>query len=264
MARPEWMRNSQKKDSCAGSTQKPAVYTFQTRVRYSECSAGGQVRLSGILDYLQDTCTMQAEDLGVGVRYMREHQTAWVLNSWQADICRYPELGEQITIRTWPYGFQGFFGYRNFQIEDSFGKTVVRAGSVWVFMDMQKKRPARIAPEVLAFYELCPKLEMEYMERKIPDFEAQPAGGPYKIPHYFIDTNGHVNNAKYILMAEELLPAGFQTVRMRAEYRSSAVCGSLLYPQVMQQPDICAVRFDDEKGRPYVLAEFYARTDTPA
>ena len=107
MARPEWMRNSQKKDSCTGSTQKPDVYTFQTRVRYSECSAGGQVRLSGILDYLQDTCTMQAEDLGVGVRYMREHQTAWVLNSWQADICRYPELGEQITIRTWPYGFQG-------------------------------------------------------------------------------------------------------------------------------------------------------------
>lgn len=239
--------------------QLSGAYTLETRVRYSECMASEQAGLSGILDYMQDTCTFQAEDLSVGVSYMQEHQTAWVLNSWQADVIRYPVFGERIRITTWPYDFHGFFGFRNFKIEDSCGETIVKASSVWIFMDMHKKRPARIPAEMAAAYKLCPRLEMEYMDRRIPDFEAESARDPYKIPHHFIDTNRHVNNAKYILMAEELLPPGFQTVRMRAEYKKSAVYGELLYPYMTQRPDFCAVRLDDKDKTPCVLMEFYAK-----
>ncbi len=242
------------------STEEPGIYTMETRVRYSECTSAGQAGLSGILDYLQDTCTFQAEDLSVGVRYMQEHQTAWVLNSWQADVKRYPVFDEKIRISTWPYDFKGFLGFRNFKIEDSQGETIVRAASVWVFMDMEKKRPARIPSKVAAAYQKCPQLEMEYMDRKIPDFDGQHVDGVYKIPRCFIDTNQHVNNSKYILLAEELLPAGFQTGRMRAEYRRSAVYGECLYPYMMQSRDFCAVRFDDQNKNPCVVIEFYAES----
>ncbi len=234
-------------------------YTLETRVRYSECNSDEQAGLSAVLDYMQDTCTFQAEDLSVGVGYMQAHQSAWILNSWQADIMRYPVFGEKIKITTWPYDFNGFFGFRNFKIEDSFGRIIVKASSVWVFMDMHKKRPARIPAEMAEAYQVCPRLDMEYMDRKIPDFEAQPARGEYKIPHYFIDTNQHVNNAKYILMAEELLPSDFKTVRMRAEYRKSAVYGEILYPYFVKQQDFCAVRLDDKDKKPCVLMEFYAK-----
>ena len=66
--------------------QETSIYTMETRVRYSTCGADRQTRLSDILDYFQDTCTFQAEELGVGLTYMHTHQTAWVLNSWQADL----------------------------------------------------------------------------------------------------------------------------------------------------------------------------------
>ena len=81
---------------------------------------------------------------------MQAHQTAWVLNSWQADVVRYPVFGETIRILTWPYDFHGFFGFRNFRIEDADGTGIVFANSVWVFMDLQKNKPARIVPEVAA------------------------------------------------------------------------------------------------------------------
>ncbi len=239
------------------SGTEPGIYTMETRVRYSECASSGRAGLSGILDYLQDTCTFQAEELSVGVGYMKEHQTAWVLNSWQAEIRRYPVFGEKIKISTWPYDFNGFLGFRNFKIENSQAETLVRAGSVWVFMDMHKKRPVRISEEVAAAYQVCPRLEMEYMDRKIPDFEGKAAESAYEIPRHFIDTNRHVNNSKYILLAEELLPEDFKAVRMRAEYRKSAVYGDCLQPYIMQRQDFYAVRFEDQNKNPCAVVEFY-------
>ena len=127
------------KDTCIQTDT--GMYTMETTVRYSACGADRRTRLSDILDYLQDTCTFQAEELGVGLDFMQAHQTAWVLNSWQADVVRYPVFGETIRILTWPYDFHGFFGFRNFRIEDADGTGIVFANSVWVFMDLQKNRP---------------------------------------------------------------------------------------------------------------------------
>lgn len=236
-----------------------AKYTLETRVRYSECGADGRAGLSSILNYLQDACTFQAEDLAVGAGYMQAHQSAWVLNSWQADIARYPALGEKIAVTTWPYGFHGFYGFRNFTVEDGTGEMLVRANSVWVFMDLLKGRPAKIAPEAIAAYQVGGKLDMEYMDRKIPEFEAGTAGEAIRVPRHFIDTNYHVNNAKYILLAEELFPPDFKAVRFRAEYRRSAVFGELLYPSMMQQPGLFSVRLNGADGKPYAVMEFYSK-----
>lgn len=239
--------------------QNTGVYTTETKIRYSECGASRQLRLYSILDYLQDTCTFQVEELGVGLSYMQEHQTAWVLNSWQAQIDRYPVFGETIRIATWPYDFHALFGYRNFQVTDAEDHVIVRAASVWVFMNIKTGRPARIAPEVAAAYQTEPRLAMDYKDRKIQDFEAaltkeQPE--PFRIPRHFIDTNHHMNNAKYVLLAEELLPQEIQPVRIRAEYKKPAVYGDILYPSVRKRPDGWSVRLGGTDGKPYALLEF--------
>lgn len=238
-----------------------AGYTMETKVRYSACNADKRMRISGILDDLQDTCTFQAEELGVGLAYMQEHQTAWVLNSWQADLIRNPVFGEKIRISTWPYGFQGFLGYRNFKIEDEAGNMIVRANSVWVFMDIQKHRPARIAPQVADAYRVQPRLEMEYMDRKIPELTADmdKTQDAFRVPRYFIDSNQHVNNAKYILLAEEFLPADIQPVRVRAEYKKPAVYGDTIYPLLRQQSDCQTVQLNGADGKPYTMIEFYTQ-----
>ena len=241
------------------NNQQISIYTMETRVGYSACGAGMQTRPADILDYLQDTCTFQAEDLGIGLEYMQTHQTAWVLNSWQADIDRYPVLGEKIRISTWPYDFYGFLGFRNFKIEDEAGNMIVRANSVWVFMNVRKSRPTRIAPEVANTYQAQPRLEMEYMDRKIPDIETGTPKEAFRIPHYFIDTNNHVNNAKYILLAQELLPQDFQPARIRVEYKKPAVYGDIVYPLIFQQPDSWSVKLSGEDGKSYTMMEFYKK-----
>ena len=99
--------------------------------------------LQALMDYLQDCCSFQSEDLGVGVEYLKRINHAWVLSSWEIVITQMPQMGDNIRVNTWPYNFKGFYGYRNFTIEDESGRVLVAANSLWVFMDLERMRPAR-------------------------------------------------------------------------------------------------------------------------
>ncbi len=78
------------------------MYQFDSRVRYSETDEQGKLSLTGIINYLQDCSTFQSEDIGLGVQYLKDNHRAWWLSSWQIVIDRYPRLGEEIVISTWP------------------------------------------------------------------------------------------------------------------------------------------------------------------
>lgn len=75
-------------------------YRFQGRVRYSEIDEEGKITLPGIINYFQDCSTFQSEDCGAGLSYLKENNRAWVLNSWQIVLCKYPKISENIIIST--------------------------------------------------------------------------------------------------------------------------------------------------------------------
>ncbi len=235
------------------------MYSFQTRVRYSECNNHHEATLTALLDYLQDCCTFQSEDLGIGLDFLTEHHVAWILSSWQVDILRYPKLGEQLVISTWPYEVRDFFGLRNFKIEDAQGELILGADSVWVCVDTDSGKPMRPLPQMIEKYPPEPKLDMEYLGRKLPRLPQGEEQPPIHIPHYFIDTNQHVNNAKYILIGEECLPENFKVHRIWAEYRRPAVLGDVICPQVSIEPSCAAVALCNEDGAAYANLLFYEK-----
>lgn len=90
------------------------MYTFDSRIRYSETDETGALSLLGVINYLQDCSTFQSEDIGLGVEYLEEKKRAWLLSSWRIVIDRYPVLGERIKIGTWATSSKGIYGYRDF------------------------------------------------------------------------------------------------------------------------------------------------------
>lgn len=232
------------------------MFTFESRVRYSEISEEGTLALGSVINYMQDCSTFQSESLGMGVEYLREHNRVWLMNSWQLQIERLPVLGERIAIGTWAYGFKSMYGYRNFVIDDAKGNHLVKANSVWVFYDLEKKRPIKVTEEEVRGYGGEPKLEMDYAERKI----VMPEGGrmmeSFPVRKYQIDTNGHVNNGQYIRMAQEYMPQAFETAGLRAEYRKSAVYGDIIYPVAAMTEDGCVVALNDKDGKAFAVVAF--------
>lgn len=234
------------------------MYQFKSRVRYSEVDSEQNLTLPALLDYLQDCCTFQSEDMNVGVDFLAEQKAAWVLSSWEIVINRLPKLAEEIEVGTWPCDFKGFYGYRNFVIKDKQGEILAFANSVWVFMNTEQMRPARIPKNIAAIYQpmMEPQISHEWSERKIRAAESVQAEDPVAVQRFHIDTNHHMNNSKYVLIAEEYLPEDFHLTGIRVEYRKAAVLGDRLYPQVAAGNDDVTVTLADEDGKPYAVVQF--------
>ena len=201
------------------------MYTFDSRIRYSETDETGALSLLGVINYLQDCSTFQSEDIGLGVEYLEEKKRAWLLSSWRIVIDRYPVLGERIKIGTWATSSKGIYGYRDFVIMDQDGNYLVRAESIWFFCDTEKMVPVRVMPEDVAAYGNEEALDLGKAPRKILIPEKYEEGIPVTIATHHLDTNHHVNNAQYVDIARELVPSGTEIGEIRAEYRKAAVLG---------------------------------------
>lgn len=235
------------------------MYQLKSKVRYSEANAKSQLTNHALLNYLQDSSTLHSEELGESGAELFEQNMAWILSFWQICIEEMPKSSEDICVKTWPYSTKGLFGLRNFCVENSEGKQIVKANSIWVLIDPRNGRPIRITDEVSSHYPDEPKLEMDYCDRKITvpaEYEEMPA---ITVPKYFIDTNNHMNNAKYVMVAEEYLPEGFDVKEIRVEYKKAAVLGDMIVPHVTIAEKEVTVVLVDAEGKTYATILFLGR-----
>lgn len=232
------------------------MYTFDSKIRYSETGADGKLSMAALINYFQDCSTFQSEDLGVGIQYLTERHLAWVLVSWQIEVERYPKLCEKVTIGTKPLEMKAFMGTRNFLLADEQGAPLAKAFSLWTLLDMEAGKPYRVPPEIAEKYLLEEPLDMKPLGRKI----AVPKGGtvlsPLAVGMEHLDTNHHVNNQKYLEIALHYLPQNFTVGLLRAEYKKQAHLGDWLVPYVVERGETVYVELQDEAGGTYMAAEF--------
>lgn len=231
------------------------MYSFDSRVRYSETDEKGGLSVTGIINYLQDCSTFQSEDLGLGIEYLKQNHRAWWLSSWQIVIGRRPALGEEIVISTWPYDFKGMYGYRNFTIRDKAGNYLVKANSIWFFFDTEAGRPVKVQEKDIRGYGTGEqeKLEMEYAPRRITVPAEYELMAPITVGKHHIDTNHHVNNAQYVEIAREVLPDHFEVSELRIEYKKAAVLGDIVMPHVSRTDVGYVVSLCDTQDNPYAV-----------
>ncbi|MCR5746567.1 MAG: acyl-[acyl-carrier-protein] thioesterase [Lachnospiraceae bacterium] len=235
------------------------MYCFKSRIRYSECDDKELLTLVGLLNYFQDVSTFQSEDLGVGVEALHERGTLWVVNSWQIDIIRLPRLCEEVEVWTRPYECRGFFGRRNFYMKDRNGEYLAKADSLWTYISMEDATPVRINDEIIEAYGHMPKIDMDYLGRKISvPKKNDEALKSEQIPvtEHLLDANHHVNNGKYVELAAGFIPEGESADRIRVEYRKQAFLGDTIYPYIFKKEGFITVKLADEKGDPYAVVEF--------
>ena len=143
------------------------MYSYKKRVSFSEIGKDGIVPYYGILYNLQDCSTFQSEEVGLGLKVLKEWKRFWVLSAGQVIVERYPALGEQIRTSTWAYGFRGFMGFRNFTMDTADGERLAYANTFWTYINRENGVPVRLTERDMEGYGLEEKLEMDYAPRKI-------------------------------------------------------------------------------------------------
>ena len=230
-------------------------YSFDAKIRYSETDLKRKLTLPGIINYFQDCTTFHSESIGLGVEYCGEKKRAWFLSSWQIIIDRYPILAEEVSVHTWATSFKGMMGDRNFCIRDQEGNKIARANSLWVYMDLEKGRPAKPDSEDIAKYGLGEPQDMENMSRKIELPEHAVEKESVHVRKYHMDTNGHMNNCHYVQIALDALEEDITVSQLRVEYKKSAVYNDIIIPKVAKETERTVVELVSEDGKHFAIVE---------
>lgn len=232
------------------------MFSFESRIRYSEVGTDGRLKVGTLVDYFQDCSMFHSEDAGIGIEILKKRKQGWFLVSWQIVIESLPKLGDGVRVSTWPYEFKGFWGKRNFMMEDQQGKRLAYANSLWTFMSMETQRPMRMTQEQIDGYPVEKKLDMNYASRKIKVTQEGVRQKPILALESQMDTNFHMNNSQYVKVAQEYLPNGTCLSQIRVDYRKPVAAGVSMTPVIYALEDTYTVMLEDEKEEAYALIEF--------
>lgn len=224
------------------------MYSFESRVRYSECDEDARLALVSLVDYLQDCSTFQSEVLGIGLEFMHEHHFAWFIAAWRIEISRLPRYGDRIRVGTWCYELKRTSASRNFVILDERGDPCIKADSLWFTYDTEKGRPGRIPESERAYLSDEPRLEMGALERRIGATGPGRTGEPIVVGEQHLDTNRHVNNAQYVLMATGALGFALDLTAIGVQYAQMALLGDTLVPRIHEEESGWVVELVREDG----------------
>lgn len=211
-------------------------------VRYYELGGDGALRLRTLLDYLQDAAAEHAALLGIGMEALMAREITWVLSPLLLEVGRYPGGGERVCVETWPSSREGISAAREFLVSDAAGRVVARARTLWVLVDVRRRRPLRLATALPDY----PLSGIRALER---DFSTLPAPAEDREAERFpvlrgdLDVNRHVNNAVYVAWALESAVGRFGRTAQPAEvevlFRAEAFAG-----------DVVLARCAAERGAP--------------
>ena len=182
------------------------MYSFGSRIRYSEVDQNCKLSLDKLIDYFQDCSTFHSESVGLGVKETEADKRCWMILNWYIEIDRMPELAENVSVYTWPYSFKSCRGCRSFGMKDKDGNWIARADSHWVYVDIEKGGFATVPEDMAQRYGIEEQLEIQIDTKKVRipgDCEVREG---IRVQKEHLDTNHHVNNSKYVELACEALP----------------------------------------------------------
>ena len=242
------------------------MFTFSSKIRYSECGVNKKLTLPALVNYYQDCSTFHSADTPGSWEALMEKNLVWMICCWEIEVSRYPSLYEEVKTGTIPYSVRGLYGCRNYCMMDAAGEMISKANSIWVLIDLKSQLPVRIPKEVADSYPSEKKLDMDYLGRKVlfPKTGEVTKAGELTVRMRDLDINRHVNNEQYIRFATDALEeAGFgdrtHPKKIRVEYRKQAFKGDTILPVINDRTEdgqrIFTVSLNGSDGNPYCLVE---------
>jgi acyl-ACP thioesterase len=158
-----------------------------------------KLKLSALFGYLQDIASLASIDLGYGIETLeKKYGVAWILTRIRVDIDRLPKWDEEILIETWPLEPGKIEFDRDFLVKDANGKTIIRAISKWVIMDIKERKIKRSELINIRYPENMTERAIEAKLGRMKDFGQLEVAYKKVIGYSDIDFNGHLNNSKYV------------------------------------------------------------------
>lgn len=176
------------------------IWTEQTYIKSSETDFQKRLKLSGFFQLMQDIAANHADHLEAGFEALQQRGLAWVLSRKKVRFYDFPRMGETVTLRTWPKGFQQkIFFMRDHEMLGADSRPLAVATSAYVLVNTSHRRIAMPNALDLPFPDNGGKSALDELLEKIatPEEPLQDCC-TLRVGYSAVDVMGHVNNARYI------------------------------------------------------------------
>jgi acyl-ACP thioesterase len=169
-------------------------------VHVYETGPDGRLNLHSLFDYFQDIASDHAVQLGFGRDDLMKQNHLWILSRIYAEISVWPSWGETIRLKTWPRGTDKLFALRDFGARYDDGRSIARATSSWLIIDLDTKRIQRPDNNLsLLNFELGGE---KALSRNAIRLEPAAVNGtstyPFHVTLSDLDINMHTNMSRYL------------------------------------------------------------------
>jgi acyl-ACP thioesterase len=172
------------------------IERFSTRTY--ETDFNNRLRISSVLNYMQEVAANNAEDLGFGFKKFTEQGIFWVLSRVHIEMVSYPVIGEPFIVETWPKSLVSPFALRDFLFYNEAGVTIGKATTAWLIINRESMRPVRPEPVMEGIVRNENRHAIEEMPEKLQTPASMDLVGVVQAAYTDIDVNQHVNNVKYM------------------------------------------------------------------
>lgn len=181
-------------------------YIKEYELHYFNVDSDLKCTMSTIINILSDIGTRQSEELGGGIGELLKDNMTWVFYNYNINVARYPVYGETLSVKTEPVGFKKFYALRKYEIKDNSGEIIVSANSIFLLIDLEKRKTIRIPKKQYEIYGADEDIKIDFKLPKLEKPKEHKYEDSFRVRYTDIDYNKHVNNTKYIEWAIETLP----------------------------------------------------------
>lgn len=183
------------------------IYRQEFQIADIHVDRYGRAKPSVLLYFVQEAAGQHCSLLSVDHETLSHKHLFWAVTRNRVQVTRLPQLGETITVETWPMPTTRVAYPRSVVAYDESGKELFRSISLWVLMDSRTR--AMILPGKSG---ITVDGTLTGTELSVPHaIAARPMENSIvrQVGYTLLDRNGHMNNTRYMDWIDDLLPSAF-------------------------------------------------------
>ena len=179
-------------------------FSTQRTVRLGDVDPTGRLRLDALARHAQDVSDDDTADAAL------DPDPGWVVRRTEVDVLVPGQLGEALTYTTFCSGLGGRWAERRLSVTGESGARYELA-TLWICVDVTSGKPVPLTDQFHRLY--GPAADGRKVSARLRNAPPGERGGStigfeWPLRRVDFDTLGHVNNAAYWAVIEELSPVG--------------------------------------------------------
>jgi len=235
------------------------MFKYVYDIQYCDYKDFENVKVSTILNAIQEVAIRNSEYSGFGIAKLREMDRAWLLQGINVHFEKSIKTSSPIEVYTAVKSLHGVLSERGSVIKQD-GEVVAKSIANWCLLDTKRMRLAKVPEEMTNAYEQCEFDGDSFFTYERPEIiEDVPSQYKVRVSNKELDTNKHLNNQKGAELLMDALPFDFEIKEISLIYPNPAYLGEELDVCVKEIENGYYVHLKNQENKVCVAGTFESR-----